>query len=40
VNDELKESMMATGCMSVEQAKGNARILYKEEEFLFYNAKL
>jgi (S)-2-hydroxy-acid oxidase len=35
LNQELKEAMLATGCMSVSQARGNPHLLYDKREYLF-----
>jgi isopentenyl diphosphate isomerase/L-lactate dehydrogenase-like FMN-dependent dehydrogenase len=40
VNEELKQAMLATGCMNINQARGNSDLLYRPEESLFHNAKL
>ena len=35
LNRELKEAMLATGCMNVEQAKGNKSLIYERPEYIF-----
>eukprot|EP00806_Schmidingerella_arcuata_P009224 Macronucleus_9530.p1 GENE.Macronucleus_9530~~Macronucleus_9530.p1 ORF type:complete len:102 (+),score=17.56 Macronucleus_9530:1-306(+) len=35
INRELKEAMLATGCMNIEQARGNLKLLQRGNESLF-----
>ena len=35
LNRELKEAMLATGCMNVEQARGNKSLIYEKPEYIF-----
>ena len=35
LNEELKEAMLSTGCMSIAQAKGNMKLLYSNNDSLF-----
>ena len=35
MNEELKQAMLATGCMNVAQARGNMRLLYDSYDSLF-----
>lgn len=35
LNRELKEAMIATGCMNIQQAKGNKSLIYEKPEYIF-----
>lgn len=35
LNQELKDAMLATGCMSVDQARGNKNLILDKNEYLF-----
>ena len=35
LNQELKEAMLATGCMNIDQAKGNKSLIYDKPEYIF-----
>ena len=35
INAELREAMLATGCMSIEQARGNLSLLQRGNDSLF-----
>lgn len=35
LNQELKDAMLATGCMNVAQAKGNKNLILDRGEYLF-----
>ena len=35
LNRELKEAMLATGCMNVAEARGNQSLLYEKPEYIF-----
>jgi isopentenyl diphosphate isomerase/L-lactate dehydrogenase-like FMN-dependent dehydrogenase len=35
LNRELKEAMLTTGCMNVNQARGNQSLLYERPEYIF-----
>ena len=35
LNQELKDAMLATGCMNVAQARGNKNLIYDKYEYLF-----
>ena len=35
INEELKEAMLATGCMNIDQVRGNTKLLYSSYDSLF-----
>ena len=35
INEELKEAMLATGCMNIDQIRGNTKLLYSSYDSLF-----
>ena len=35
MNEELREAMMVTGCKSIEEIKGNTKLLYRGQDSLF-----
>ena len=35
LNEELRQAMLTTGCMSIEEVRNNKKIIYKGEESLF-----
>ena len=37
LNDELREAMLHTGCMTIADAKSNSNLVYEDDESLFSN---
>jgi len=35
LNEELKDAMIATGCMNVAQARSNPNLIYDKTEYIF-----